>query len=290
MNTSLFNGHNYPASIFQNNETSMEIEIEDNYSDNLKEELGIFHQYVGSFNFNLFNKFYTANLKKISYIQALNKVSQYTNNYNLYIMNFLERHPEEVTNFHKEMFMEFENSMCYYNVELIYQFTNKYPQVVIHNLNPKGQNTLLAFCSTLFCNSANHDKQPQIIEIIKQFILLGLNPLHIDNDGNTILHIISRNIAINHHNLVTKLMQGLINILNNNIEFIINIKNNFGYTALNYIILSGNEHCAALLLVCGSVLTPYDEMILKTNATLKRLVDEFNMQKLINAMSSTTIL
>lgn len=256
MNISLFNTHNYPTSIFQNNETSMEIEMEENYSDNLKEELGIFHQYVGSFNFNIFNKFYTPNIKKLSYVEALNKVSQYTNNYNFYIMNFLERHAEEVTNFHERMFVEMENSICYYNVELICQFTNKYPQVVIHNLNSKGQNTLLAFCSTLFCNSANYDKHPQIIEIIKQFILLGLNPLQIDNDGNTILHIICRNIAVNYHNLVTQLMQVLINILNNRIEFLINIKNKLGYTALNYIILSGNQHCVLLLLVYGSILTP----------------------------------
>lgn len=266
---------------------SMDSEITNSLSQTLEEELRILCRYVGNSNFKIFQKIYYTNIKKLSYVQVLAKVTQHTHNYNNYIMNFLERYPQEVINYHNNMFIGSDNCMCYCNLNLILIFIERYPQVIAKNLNHKGQNTLMAFCSTLFCNYENNSCN--FVDVINKLYSSGINFLHSDNNGNTILHTICRNITIDHHNLVNVLLQYTINIMGSQVHWIINNINNFGYTALNYLTLSNNQYGMQLLLQKSATVTKYDEMFFNANPALQTLVDNISIDNLVGALETCKI-
>jgi len=262
-------------------------EIMNGLSQELKEELNMLCCHVGLQNFVIFQKFYFSNINKFSYVRALSNVAQYTKNYNNYIINFLDRHPHEFSNFHNYMFIESDNCVCYCNMDLIHIFIERYPQMMAKNLNDKGQNTLMAFCSSLFCTFKNNSCN--YIDIIDKLASIGTNFLHIDNKDNTILHTICRNITIDNHNLVNVLLLHIINILGENVILIINNRNFFGYTALNYITLSNNRNCMKFLLQKSATITKYDEMFFEANPALQTIVDNVSIDSLVNALGNCKI-
>lgn len=287
----------------------MDIEVDIDtyyYSDNesndsIKEEYNIILQYVDIKHLKILRRLY--NTQKKSYFKILIELAQYTNNYNEYIINFLERNPSQVIVFQELLFSEllfFKNidQMSFelfdisakkiFNDNLIIKFISKYSNLMANYLNSKGQNLLMLFCSNLFSDIIT-DSMNYIYYLSSLLISIGINVFQIDQNNNTILHIICRNITKDYHNRVNNLIYHITNLSQNRIHEIINKQNKFGYTPLDYAIISNNHMLVKMLLQYGANLTQYGNDVLKNNVILRDVIDRFQMDKLINNMNCCNI-
>lgn len=268
--------------IIQENVTNTDM-IMDTSPSNLRIETKILSSYVDITNLKILRRMYYTNVKKFTYTQTLSKVCQYSNVFNAYIFNYFDRYPSEITIFWLSLFTELDYYSNYINEELLLFFVNKYPLMVANAVNCDGQNSLMMFCSSLFCNLRtsvhNYDK-----------VLLALLPLsnifHKDVNNNTILQIICKNITSDYFDLVNNLLK-LLFVKQFDWTEIVNQKNNFGYTALNYTSLASNYVVIYLLIRYFSAEpNAYDELLMSKNLGLKNIIDAAVIERLNFSMNN----